>query len=119
MQPQCVMILLHIDLAALSIVQVQKHRMSEAYETRWIGFHHWKRKTKDMTFANILPAHPLQGLMAHIQRAKTDYAEFHAKKAIYDRTFNQLSAMSKRDLADIGICSSDIESIAAQAVEMR
>jgi uncharacterized protein YjiS (DUF1127 family) len=109
---------LHIDLAALSIVWAQKHRNWEAYEMRWIGFHHWKRKTKDVTFAKILPAHPLQGLRARIQQAKADNAEFHARKAIYDRTFNQLSAMSNRDLADIGIRSSDIESIAAQAVEM-
>ncbi|WP_245541018.1 DUF1127 domain-containing protein [Octadecabacter antarcticus] len=57
--------------------------------------------------------------MARIQQAKADKAEFYAKKAVYDRTFNQLSAMSKRDLADIGIRSSDIECIAAQAVEMR
>jgi uncharacterized protein YjiS (DUF1127 family) len=71
-----------------------------------------------VTFAKILPAHPLQGLRARIQQAKADNAEFHARKAIYDRTFNQLSAMSNRDLADIGIRSSDIESIAAQAVEM-
>jgi hypothetical protein len=71
-----------------------------------------------VTFANILPAHPLQGLRARIQQAKADNAEFQAKKAIYDLTFNQLSAMSNRDLADIGIRSSDIESIAAQAVNL-
>ena len=110
---------LHIDLATLSVVQVQKHRISKSYEMRWIYFHHWKRKTKEMTFANILPAHPLQGLMAYIHQVKADYMEFHAKKAIYDRTFSQLSAMSNRDLTDIGIHYSDIEGIAAQAAEMR
>ena len=57
--------------------------------------------------------------MAYIHQVKADYAEFHAKKAIYDRTFSQLSAMSNRDLTDIGIHYSDIESIAAQAAEMR
>jgi hypothetical protein len=72
-----------------------------------------------MTFANILPSHPLQGLTAHIQQARADNADSRAKKAIYERTFNELSSMSSRDLVDIGIHPSDIDCIAAQAAKMR
>jgi uncharacterized protein YjiS (DUF1127 family) len=72
-----------------------------------------------MTFANILLAHPLQDLMAHIQQARANHREFRAKKAIYDRTFQELSSMSHRELLDIGINSSDFENIAAEAAGLR
>ena len=40
-----------------------------------------------------------------------------AKRAAYVATFNELNALSNRDLADLGISRSGIRSIAAEAAE--
>jgi uncharacterized protein YjiS (DUF1127 family) len=46
---------------------------------------------------------------------KASLAERHARNRAYRSTVSELSAMSDRDLTDIGICRADIASIARQA----
>ncbi len=45
----------------------------------------------------------------------TSISEARAKRAVYTRTLNELSAMSDRDLADLGIARCDARSIAREA----
>jgi uncharacterized protein YjiS (DUF1127 family) len=40
-----------------------------------------------------------------------------ARQRAYDQTYRELSAMSGRDLADIGVCRSDISQIAQRAAD--
>ncbi|MCB1395727.1 MAG: DUF1127 domain-containing protein [Rhodobacteraceae bacterium] len=42
----------------------------------------------------------------------------HARRVAYIKTFNELSALSPRELADIGIGASQIEEIAREAARM-
>lgn len=77
-----------------------------------------KRKTKAMTLQNIIPAHPFSGLTAIAHRLRENLQERRQAKAAYDRTLAELSAMSGRELADIGINRSDIPRIAAEAAKM-
>ena len=44
-----------------------------------------------------------------------DYQEKSEKHAIYARTVNELSSLSDRELADIGVARSDIKAIAREA----
>ncbi len=86
--------------------------------TRWIEFHHLKRKTADMTLQNILTVHPFEGLHNRIRQFRSDHAERRSAKEVYDRTWRELSAMSNRERADIGIHCSDIPRIASEAAAM-
>ena len=54
--------------------------------TRWIEFHHLKRKTEDMTLQNILTVHPFEGLHNTIQQFRADHAERRRAREVYDRT---------------------------------
>lgn len=85
---------------------------------RWIKFHHLKRKTEDMKFQNILTGHPFEGFHNTIQQFRADHAERRRARAVYDRTWRELSAMSGRDRAEMGIHSSDIPRIASEAAAM-
>jgi uncharacterized protein YjiS (DUF1127 family) len=84
----------------------------------WIKFHHLKRKTEDMTLQNILTVHPFEGFHNIIQQFRADHAERRRARAVYNRTWRELSAMSGRERADIGIHSSDIPRIASEAAAM-
>lgn len=53
-------------------------------------------------------SHWVDGVSASISEAR-------AKRAVYDRTLKELSAMSDRDLADLGIARCDARSIAHEA----
>jgi len=68
-----------------------------------------------MTHQNILTVHPFDGLHAKIQQFRADCAERRGARAVYERTWRELSAMSNRERADIGIHSSDIPRIASEA----
>ncbi|MHA6327223.1 DUF1127 domain-containing protein [Roseivivax sp. CAU 1753] len=71
-----------------------------------------------MTFQNILPVHPLEGVQNWIRHFRADLAERRRAQALYDRTWRELSAMSDRERADISIHRSDIAWIACEAVAM-
>jgi uncharacterized protein YjiS (DUF1127 family) len=99
-------------------LQVQNKPNTLIGDTRWIKFHHLKRKTEDMTLQNILTVHPFEGFHNMIQQFRADYAERRRVRAVYNRTWRELSAMSGRERADIGIHSSDIPRIASEAAAM-
>ncbi len=99
-------------------VQIQNEPNAIIGDTRWIEFHHLKRKTEDMTFQNVLTVHPLEGLRNAIEQFRADHATRGRARAVYDRTWRELSAMSDRERADIGIHSSDVPRIAYEAAAM-
>ena len=99
-------------------LQVQNKSNTLIGDTRWIKFHHLKRKTEDMTLQNILTIHPFGGFHDAIQQFRADRAERRRVRAVYDRTWRDLSAMSDRERADIGIHSSEIPRIASEAAAM-
>ena len=87
-------------------------------KTRWVEFHHWKRKTQDMTLQNILSAGPFEGLHRTIQQFSADRAERLKARAVYDRTWRELWAMSDRERTELGLHSSDIPRMASEAAAM-
>ncbi len=99
-------------------VQIQNDPNAIIGDMRWIEFHHLKRKTENMTLQNILTVHPFEGFHNTIQQFRADHAERRRVRAVYDRTWRELSAMSGRERADIGIHSSDIPRIASEAAAM-
>ena len=86
--------------------------------TWWIKFHQINGKTYDMTLQNTLTIHPLARLLETIGRHLSSLADQREKRAVYDRVWRELSAMSHREQADIGIHSSDIPRIASEAAAM-
>lgn len=54
-------------------------------------------------------------LADHIAAYVASYKEARARRAVYDRTFGELNAMTDRDLADIGLARVQIEDIAYEA----
>jgi uncharacterized protein YjiS (DUF1127 family) len=71
-----------------------------------------------MTFQSILTRHPFEGFISALRQLRSEYEDKRQRKAVYERTWRELSAMSNRDMADIGIYSSDIPRIAAEAAAM-
>jgi len=71
-----------------------------------------------MTFQSILPARPFDGLMTTISRYKAEQADHRARRTKYNRTVNELSAMSDIDLCDIGLNRGDIRDVAQKAAAM-
>lgn len=76
-------------------------------------------RRNEMTLQSIIPADPIHGFLDAIQRLRANLAEQRKAQAAYDRTFNELSAMSNRDLADIGVDRAAIPLIAAEAASAR
>lgn len=85
---------------------------------RRIEVRYAKRKTYKMTLQNTLTIYPLERFLVAIERLRADFADQREKRAIYDRTWRELSAMSNRERADIGIHRSDIPRIASEAATM-
>ena len=71
-----------------------------------------------MTLQNIISTHPFSELASRLYAMRAYAAERRGRNAIYNRTWNELSAMSNRSLVDIGIHRSDIPRIAAEAADM-
>lgn len=57
----------------------------------------------------------LVGMLARLRETLTVQ---HARRVAYIKTYNELSALSARELADIGIGASQIEEIAREAARM-
>lgn len=51
-------------------------------------------------------------LSATLQNAAEAWRTARAKRAVFNRTFNELNALDDRDLADIGIARRDIRALA-------
>ncbi|MFL4470598.1 DUF1127 domain-containing protein [Tateyamaria armeniaca] len=71
-----------------------------------------------MTLAQIVPAHPFSAFIAAVTNMFERAAERRQTHAVYTKTLNELSAMSSRELADIGVHRSEIPNIAAAAAGM-
>lgn len=51
---------------------------------------------------------------AMLHNAAEAYKTARARRALYNRTYDELASLSDRDLADIGVARSDIQAIARQ-----
>lgn len=71
-----------------------------------------------MTFDNIFPIRPVLPMGDAARALKANLTARRKARNAYNQTFNELSATSTRDLADIGIDPADIRAIAAQAAAM-
>lgn len=76
------------------------------------------RKEYKMTLQNITHRHPFQGIAHTINRVRAKMAKERKIRVAYDETRSELSAMSSRELNDIGIDRADISKVAAQAASM-
>lgn len=73
-------------------------------------------RVTNMAMANnisTLKSSPSNGLVSLFEAAKTRFA----RHRLYRQTVNELSALSNRELADLGLRRSMIRSLALQAVE--
>ncbi|PRY80530.1 uncharacterized protein YjiS (DUF1127 family) [Yoonia maritima] len=71
-----------------------------------------------MTHQNILHRHPFHSFAHAMDRIRANWAAQRKINAAYDETHRELSAMSTRELTDIGIDRADIPKVAAEAVSM-
>lgn len=55
------------------------------------------------------------GLLSRLAEARTALGERLARRAVYRRTLNEMSMLSDRDLADLGVHRSQLRSIAWKA----
>lgn len=60
----------------------------------------------------ITPIRP--SLLARLSEAKARFVAYRQQSAIYDRTFRELSALSDRELEDIGISRGDLRDVALE-----
>ncbi|QJF52325.1 DUF1127 domain-containing protein [Roseobacter ponti] len=72
-----------------------------------------------MTAITHTRPHFLHGTFAALAGVRARFAENRRRNAAYNKTFNELSAMTSRDLADIGLNRFDIPRIAAEAADMK
>jgi|TARA_R110000787_G_C13086452_1_gene410754 uncharacterized protein YjiS (DUF1127 family) len=73
-----------------------------------------KEKIK-MSYTSTYTASPVSGLMPKLRVLRDAIRNQRAQRRAMRQTYNELSAMSDRDLADIGIARGDIRHIASQA----
>lgn len=55
-------------------------------------------------------------IVSRLQNAFSDWKERRAKRRLYVQTYNELSGLSNKDLADIGLNRSMIQSVAYHSV---
>jgi uncharacterized protein YjiS (DUF1127 family) len=72
-----------------------------------------------MSLTSTYTAHPATGLMSKFRTTLDAYRAHRADQRAMRQTFNELSAMNDRDLADIGLSRGEIRHIASQAVAAR
>lgn len=70
-----------------------------------------------MAYANALPLEQAP-IAARIENLAHSYRVWAARRAEFNRVYNELASMSSRDLADIGICEHQIRDLARQAADM-
>lgn len=66
-----------------------------------------------MTLQNILHRHPFHVFAHAMDRLRSNMAAQRKARAAYNKTHRELSAMSTRELTDIGIDRADIPTVAA------
>lgn len=72
-----------------------------------------------MTAITHTRPHFLHSTFAAVAGVTARVAENRRRNAAYKKTFNELSAMTSRDLADIGLSRFDIPRIAAEAADLK
>lgn len=104
-----------IDVLVFISAQISKQPYAAVGKPQWTACYKQTRKTKDMPLESIFTSQPSPSFKETIQRLWTAHVERRRVHAVYAQTRRELSAMSKRELADIGIDGSDIDQIAAEA----
>jgi len=97
------------------IVQLQHSLIFNLKQTpEHIGSHrHQVTKMAVATNSTALKSNPANGLSALFEAARTRFARYR----MYRQTVNELSALSNRELADLGLHRSMIRRLAMQAAE--
>ncbi len=72
-----------------------------------------------MTSITHTRPHFLHSTLTAVAGVTARFAENRRRNAAYNKTFNELSAMTSRDLADIGLSRFDIPRIAAEAADLK
>ncbi|WP_282063852.1 DUF1127 domain-containing protein [Roseobacter litoralis] len=68
-----------------------------------------------MTVQNLHTSNPLYRIVEAYWRFRSRTAENRRTRAVYYQTFAELSAMSDRELVDIGLSRGDIGQVATEA----
>lgn len=55
------------------------------------------------------------GIVDRLVALKNDYAVYRAKRRVFRTTFEELNALSNRELADLGMSRSEIKRVAYEA----
>ena len=101
--------LLHSSIADVSIVRVQHLTMLVSTQTN--------SRQEHMAYYNTTTGH--SGLLERILGTAANFlnqvAEHHAKRRVYNNTKLELSALTGRELADLGILPCEINRIAREA----
>ena len=108
----------HSAIAISAIVHPQ-HRHTFFANLSWWHAPPNRRKRNDMAFQNTLPQTPISGIFGALRRMKNRFDARRQANARYDQAWRELSAMSRHEMADIGIDRSDIPRIAAEMAAQR
>jgi uncharacterized protein YjiS (DUF1127 family) len=108
--------LLHSSIEPFAIVHLQQKHNCRQQETRHLPPNRRKRKTTTMAFitdnrtATATLADRASALIANM-------SEVLATRKLYRTTYNELHALTNRELADLGIHRSSIKAIALGATK--
>lgn len=100
----------HSGIAALSIVQMQQlpHVEGKAATTA-------KKDTEIMAYTAQTQTRPAFGGFARFDALLGDVKTFMARRSLYRATLRELSMLSNRELADLGLSRSEIKRVALEA----
>jgi len=109
--------MLHGGISASSIVQPQQFFTSSCEDIaagRTRPPEYWREQMAYIT-GNAAPSFGLgQRVTAFVERAR----QARKARAIYRQTFDELSVLTDRDLADLGIARASIPSVAREAARL-
>jgi uncharacterized protein YjiS (DUF1127 family) len=108
--------LLHSSIAASSIVHLQHNPKygPESANNNKRPFESRRERTYTMSYANDTMV-SAGGFVARFRALRADLAERAAKNRLFNQTRNELSQLTDRDLADLGLARADIADVAYQA----
>lgn len=105
---------LHSSIVALSIVQVQQKHNCRGQQRAAPPAACDERKKMTMAYVSQNRATTVT-LADRFAAAKANLVAAYEQRKLYNATFRELSALSNRELADLGIHRSMIKSIALEA----
>lgn len=68
-----------------------------------------------MAYATDISISTQSGLTARVSTAFNAARAYFARRAVYNETYSELSALSNRELADLGMSRSEIRRVAMEA----